>query len=112
MNTEGNGNTRNKRLSINQKTAITLLCNGLNKAEVARKLDIERGTVSKWCNHNAHFQQALERKRKELWGENATNKEIELIKQVRDTDLLTLEGIEARLRNARRKSSRCLPNRR
>lgn len=98
-NTENNENIRNTEiLSVNQRTAITLLCNGLSKAEVARKLDIERGTVSKWCNHDHDFQQALELKRKEIWGENTSTKETDLIKRVKDTDLLTLEGIEARLR--------------
>jgi len=83
---------------VNQKTAITLLCNGLSKAEVARRLGIERETVSHWANHIPAFKEALELRRKEMWGENSSSKETELIRQVKDTDLLTLEGIEARLR--------------
>jgi hypothetical protein len=56
-------------LSPQQQTAITLLVSGKNLQDTATALDVERSTVSKWVNHHAGFQAALNQRRQELWAD-------------------------------------------
>ena len=99
MTTESNNTTHDltsEKLSLKQKTAIDLLLQGLSDREVAEKIGARRETVNVWRNHNESFIAELEKARKEMFGSKAQEVEEE-IEKVRSTELLSLEGVRARL---------------
>jgi len=57
-----------KSLSIEQLNAIDLLVMGKSDREVAEAVGVHRTTVTGWRLYNPHFQAALNRRRKEVFG--------------------------------------------
>ena len=52
-----------------QQTAIHHLVHGASVSETARRLEVDRTTVSRWLNHSYPFEMALREKLREVWGE-------------------------------------------
>jgi len=57
-----------KSLSIEQLNAIDLLVMGKSDREVAEAVGVHRTTVTGWRLYSPHFQAALNRRRKEVFG--------------------------------------------
>jgi hypothetical protein len=58
-------NTEN--LSPVQAQAVELVFAGRNQTQIAEAVGVGRETISRWINHDADFQAALNRRRRYLW---------------------------------------------
>jgi hypothetical protein len=58
-------------LSQAQLTAVDLLATGSTMVNAAEAVSVTRQTVSVWCNNDAEFKAALNRRRQELWNEQS-----------------------------------------
>jgi len=58
-------------LTIEQLNAIDLLVTGKTDQAVADAVGVARPTVTKWRLDDPHFEAALNRRRKEVWGASA-----------------------------------------
>jgi hypothetical protein len=56
-------------VSEQQQTAIVCIVAGQNLQTVADTLGVARTTVSRWLNHDAHFQASLNQHRMQLWND-------------------------------------------
>ena len=57
MNTNQNESAEEKELSARKYVAISLLITGMSQAKVAKKLEVQESTVSKWCNDGLFLKQ-------------------------------------------------------
>lgn len=56
-----------EKITPKQAQAVELVFAGRNQTEVAEAVGVGRETVSRWINHDAEFQAALNRRRFHLW---------------------------------------------
>lgn len=61
------GYKRSQGLTVEQQNAVDLLVTGATDREVADAVGVNRVTVTRWRNHDPHFQAELNRSRKEIW---------------------------------------------
>jgi hypothetical protein len=62
------GYKREHGLTVKQENALDLLVQGETDAAVAEVVGVNRVTVTKWRNYDAHFQAELNIRRKQVWG--------------------------------------------
>ena len=65
------GYNRDRGLTTEQQSAIDLLVLGKSDQEVADSVGVHRVTVTKWRNYDAHFQAALNVRRRDVFSTSA-----------------------------------------
>ena len=65
------GYIRQHGLTTEQQAAIDLLVTGQTDQETADAVGVHRVTVTKWRNYDAHFQAALNQRRRDVFSVNA-----------------------------------------
>ena len=60
-------NHKKSHLSAAQKLAIASLVSGATDQEAGKAAGVSRETVSRWKNHNPHFQAALNKLQQQVW---------------------------------------------
>src|SRR6266550_975428 len=56
------------RLTVQQVQAVELLVAGTSDASVAKVVQVNRVTITRWRLYNVEFRAALNRRRQEVWG--------------------------------------------
>ncbi len=56
-----------EKISPTQAKAVELVFAGQNQTQIATSVGVGRETISRWINHDAEFQAALNRRRLHLW---------------------------------------------
>ena len=85
------GYIRQHGLTTEQEAAIDLLVTGKKDQETAEAVGVNRVTVTKWRNYDAHFQAALNQRRREIFGV--------AVDRLRALLPLALDVLEAELRD-------------
>ncbi len=56
-----------EKITPTQARAVELVFAGQNQTQIATSVGVGRETISRWINHDAEFQAALNRRRLHLW---------------------------------------------
>ena len=86
------GYNRDRGLTTEQQSAIDLLVLGKSDQETADCVGVHRVTVTKWRNYDAHFQAALNVRRRDVFSTSAD--------RLRSLVPVAVEVLEAELRNS------------